>query len=91
MYSKSIDAKPTAPVLGNRAMCHLKLEAFGFAISDADAALELDPGYLKAYYRKGSAYLALAKYKDARKCFRAVVKAHPSDADAKERLAEADK
>lgn len=90
-YSKSIDAKPTAPVYGNRSMCNLKLEAFGSAIADADCALALDTGYLKAYYRKGSAYLALAKYKDARKCFRAVVARIPGDADAKERLAEADK
>ena len=72
-------------------MCHLKMEAFGSAISDSDDALRLDPNYLKAYYRKGSAFLALAKHKEARKCFRAVVTRRPGDADAKSRLDEADK
>jgi hypothetical protein len=30
-------------VLGNRALSYLKLEDFGYAISDAERALELDP------------------------------------------------
>jgi tetratricopeptide (TPR) repeat protein len=34
----------------------------------------LDPHYVKAYYRRGSAHYALGKYKDALKDFRQVVK-----------------
>ena len=32
---------------GNRAFAHLKLENFGSAIADADAAIRVDPDYLK--------------------------------------------
>lgn len=37
----------------------------------------LDPDYLKAFYRRGSAHYALGKYKDALKDFRHVVKVSP--------------
>lgn len=32
----------------------------------------LDPGYVKAYYRRGSANMALAKYKEAVRDFKRV-------------------
>lgn len=58
---------------------------------DAEAALRLDSSYVKANYRRGSAYLALARYKDAKKDFAYVVKVKPTDADAKAKLSECDK
>lgn len=76
-YTKSLEHTPTAPVYGNRAFCQLKLENFGAAILDADKALALDPSYAKAYYRKGSAYAAMNKWKLAKKCFQAVRKLEP--------------
>lgn len=75
----------------NRAASHLKLENYGSAISDAAAAMALDPGYLKAYYRRGSALSALSKFKDARKDFLHVCKSAPSDKDARAKLDECDK
>lgn len=46
----------------------------------------LDPAYIKAYYRRGSANYALGKYKDALKDFRHVVKVAPKDRDAVQKM-----
>lgn len=51
-------------------MCHLKMENYGFAIVDADRALKANPSFVKAYYRKGTAFLMIAKYDDARDAFK---------------------
>lgn len=48
------------------------MEEFGLAIADASKAIELDPKYIKAYYRRAVSYLAVMKYADALKDFRAV-------------------
>lgn len=58
----------------------------GLAILDANEAISLDPGYIKAYYRRGSANFALGKLKDARRDFKTVVKLVPSDAEANKKL-----
>lgn len=90
-------------------MAAIKMESYGVALADAEAALEcvvvslgpdwpidacmmyhsfhsrcrrtrthptrrLDPHYVKALYRRGSAHYALGKYKEALKDFRQVVK-----------------
>lgn len=86
-----IAAHSNACVAGNRAFANLKLENYGLAIADATKALELDPSYLKGYYRRGAAYMALSKFKDARAEFRAVVKLRPRDKDARKKLAQCDK
>ena len=49
----------------NRAMAYLKCESYGLALADANIAIGLDPKYIKARYRRGSAHFALMKYKDA--------------------------
>lgn len=85
-YSKAIAIAPTAIFLSNRAQAYIKLESYGLAILDANEAVSLDPMYVKAYYRRGSANFALGKLKEARKDFKAVVKLVPSDADAAKKL-----
>lgn len=85
-YSRSIEMHELAPVLGNRAFAQLKMESFGAAIADASRALELDPRYIKGYYRRGSANLALGKHKAARRDFRICVRARPTDASVKKQL-----
>jgi serine/threonine-protein phosphatase 5 len=87
LYTQSLAEAETAQVLGNRAFAQLKLEAFGLAIADASRALELDPSYIKGFYRRGSANLALGKYKDARRDFRQVLRVHPKDDAALKQLA----
>lgn len=51
-------------------MCHLKMENYGFAILDAERAIKANPLFVKAYYRKGTAFLMIAKYDEARDAFK---------------------
>ena len=46
-------------------MAYLKLKEYAKTIEDANKALELKPGYLKAYHRRGKAYQALERYEEA--------------------------
>ena len=75
----------------NRAMAHIKAESYGLAISDAEAAIALDPTYIKAYYRRASANYALGKYKLALRDFKAVCKLRPRDKDARSKFKECDR
>lgn len=73
-------------LLCNRAFASLKVELYGSAQVDATVALAWDPACVKAYYRRGSAQLALAHYAGARADFRAVLRLRPGDADATAKL-----
>jgi serine/threonine-protein phosphatase 5 len=86
-YSAAIDVFPTAVLYSNRAQCFIKMEQYGVAILDAALAIEMDPAYIKAYYRRGSANFALGKNKEAMKDFKHVVKLRPKDPDARNKLA----
>ena len=57
-------------------------------MSDANTAVELDKNYVKGYYRRAAAFMALGKFKNALKDFEAVVKVRPNDLDAKAKLKE---
>lgn len=85
------DGKLQAVLLGNRAYARIKLEQYGFAISDATDALEKNPSYVKAYYRRGSAQFALCRYKEARRDYGVIVKLLPGDKDAAVKLRECEK
>lgn len=82
----SLVASKLAILLCNRAFASLKVELYGDAIADATRALTLDASCVKAYYRRGSANLALQHYTKARDDFRAVLKIKPGDADATAKL-----
>lgn len=58
---------------------------------DGDKAVEVDPKYPKGYYRRGVGKYALARYKEAAKDFRVVVKIAPNDKDAKLKLEDCEK
>jgi serine/threonine-protein phosphatase 5 len=50
-YTQAIDLNSTeATFFGNRSFAYLKTECFGYALSDASAALDLDPKYVKVCY-----------------------------------------
>lgn len=86
-YTKGVDCSPSAALLGNRAAVHLKMESFGAAMTDANRAISLDKTYIKAFYRRGSAYIGLGKMKQALRCFEAVAKVKPKSKDAKRKVA----
>ena len=70
----------------NRAQALIKLESFGLAIEDANEAIRIDPTYIKALYRRASAFYALGKLKDALRDFKMVVKIKPKDPDAQNKM-----
>lgn len=82
-YSASLAIKPNPLVYCNRALAYLKRELPGAAIADADAALALDPGCVKALYRKATAHVELGKQKEALKDLKLVIQMVPNDPDAK--------
>lgn len=43
----------------------MRVESFGFALSDGMSAVKSDPAYLKAYYRRAAALMSLGKFKGA--------------------------
>lgn len=47
-YTRAIGCAPSAALFSNRAATHLKLESYGSAIADAEAALRLDASFVKA-------------------------------------------
>ncbi|GAV77161.1 LOW QUALITY PROTEIN: Metallophos domain-containing protein/TPR_1 domain-containing protein/PPP5 domain-containing protein/TPR_11 domain-containing protein [Cephalotus follicularis] len=93
LYTKAIELNSQNAVYwANRAFAHTKLEEYGSAIQDASKAVEVDPKYSKAwYYRRGAAYLAMGKFKEALKDFQQVKKICPNDPDATRKLKECEK
>ncbi|KAF7846281.1 hypothetical protein BT93_L4704 [Corymbia citriodora subsp. variegata] len=67
----------------NRAQANIKLEAYGYAVADASKAIEIDPNFVKAYYRRAVANTAILKHSDAIHDWKIVVKKQPSDKTAK--------
>ncbi|KAL2825649.1 DUF89-domain-containing protein [Aspergillus cavernicola] len=91
-YTKAIEKYDKDPsFFSNRAQAHFKLEAYGFAIADATNALELDPAYIKAYWRRALANSAILNYREAAKDLKAVLKREPTNRDAKLKLTECEK
>ena len=91
-YGEAIDVDPEVPAYySNRAFCHIKMENHGLAIADASIAIELDKTFVKAYHRRGSAYMALAKYKEAFKDFKSAKQLKPADRDVLEKFKAAEK
>ncbi|KAK3007389.1 hypothetical protein RJ639_016090 [Escallonia herrerae] len=96
LYTQAIELnRENAVYWANRAFAHTKLEEYGSAIQDAATAIEIDPNYSKAclagYYRRGAAYLAMGKFRDALKDFQMVKKICPNDPDAAKKLKECEK
>lgn len=91
-YTQAIEKYDHDPsFFSNRAQAHIKLESYGYAIADATKALELDPSYTKAYWRRALANTAILSPKEALKDFKSVVRKDPNNRDAKLKLAECEK
>ena len=88
-YSKAVEVgiggKKQCVYFTNRAFASLKLENYGIAIIDAKSAIEIEPSFIKAYYRRGSAYFALNQLASAIKDFKKVCKLVPKDKDARQK------
>ncbi len=92
LYSRALALGPRTPaLLCNRAAAHLKLESYGLALADAEAAMEVDKHFTKAYYRRGCVYMALQKLHPAARDFRALHKGDPGNVDVARQLAECER
>lgn len=92
LYSECVRLDSTEAIyLSNRSICQLKQELYGLALEDANAALKLNPSFVKAYFRRASANLALGKYKLALADYDRVRKACPNAADVKQKYDEVQK
>eukprot|EP00166_Cyanidium_caldarium_P000234 ctg_110.g43 len=76
----------------NRALARIKVEEYGFAISDAGISIALSESeYPKAFYRRASALFALGRYKQAMSDFKRVLRAAPQDMEARAKLKECER
>ncbi|MBA0812467.1 hypothetical protein Gohar_026435 [Gossypium harknessii] len=67
LYTQAIELNSQNAVYwANRSLAHTKLEEYGSAIQDGTKAIE-------GYYRRGAAYLAMGKFKEALKDFQQVL------------------
>jgi len=92
LYDEAIKLNPyNAVYFSNRAFAYQKLEQFGASVVDAARAIDLDKTYAKAYYRRGSALVALGKYKAGLKDFKKVVQIYPKNKEAQDKLQQCEK
>lgn len=84
----TVPEKNKAVYFCNRALVHIKTENYALALYDAKEALKCDEMYVKAYYRRGSAHLALNHIDAALKDFRTVCKMQPNNKDARQKYDE---
>ncbi|KAJ6236728.1 RNA polymerase ii-associated protein [Anaeramoeba flamelloides] len=72
----------------NRAACYLKIKMYKSAEEDCTRALQIDPKFIKAWFRRGLARKNLKNYRFAIKDFKKVLKLQPENqAPVKEILA----
>jgi len=74
-YDAAIALNPgVAAYYSNRAITHVRLENYGYAVADANKALAVDKTFVKAYYRRATAHMGLLKFKEALRDLRTLVK-----------------
>ncbi|KAH7638812.1 uncharacterized protein LOC124491262 [Dermatophagoides farinae] len=81
-YSDAIAKDPSNSVLySNRAISYIKIEDYLHAEHDCNKAIELDPKFVKAYYRRGIARKNLGRYQSALQDFREAITLSPNNSD----------
>ncbi|KAI0284828.1 hypothetical protein BC826DRAFT_1109520 [Russula brevipes] len=79
---------PSAPYLSNIAAAWLKLEEYSLAEDSAQRALDLDPRFMKARYRRGLARKGNFELARASVDFRTILKQDPESTEARDALRE---
>jgi tetratricopeptide (TPR) repeat protein len=78
-YQRSLALEPTSIAHANAAMALLKLNKHSEAEAACTAALALDPGYVKALQRRGTARKAVGSYLTAAEDFEAALRLEPGN------------
>uniref|UniRef100_A0A6B2G1X2 protein-serine/threonine phosphatase n=1 Tax=Myxobolus squamalis TaxID=59785 RepID=A0A6B2G1X2_MYXSQ len=80
LYTQSIELDPNnAKYYANRSFCYEKTECYGLAISDANAAIKIDPDMFKALFRRATANLSIGHLKLALDDFTHLLKLYPNE------------
>lgn len=91
-YTEAIEIDSSNAIYyANRSFAYLRQEAFGYALNDAVQAIKSNPAYLKGYYRRAGAHMALGKFKLALQDLEFVAKRCPNDKDAQMKYTECNK
>ncbi|PGH14411.1 hypothetical protein AJ79_03054 [Helicocarpus griseus UAMH5409] len=73
-YTKAIDIdRSSATFHSNRATAYYRIENYEQAAQDANTATQLNPGYIKAWVRRGDAEMKLGKAKRAQKSYQKAI------------------
>eukprot|EP01063_Lacrimia_lanifica_P023199 TRINITY_DN30686_c0_g1_i1.p2 TRINITY_DN30686_c0_g1~~TRINITY_DN30686_c0_g1_i1.p2 ORF type:complete len:489 (+),score=235.10 TRINITY_DN30686_c0_g1_i1:44-1510(+) len=91
MYSQAIELDELPAYLCNRAFAHIKNDCAGSAMIDAERSIEIDPTFVKAYYRHATAKVMLGKVKEALKDYKRVLAVKPNDTDAQKKYKDCEK
>jgi len=84
-YTEGLRRDPNNKGLfSNRSAAYIKLMEFSFALKDVEKCLELDPQFVKAYYRKGNCHHAMKEYHKALKAYDEGLKIDPNNKDCLE-------
>jgi DnaJ family protein C protein 7 len=78
-------------IYANRALCQQKLGNTMEALQDINRSIQLNERYMKAYQRRGSIFMTLKMYDEARFDFQKVKDAEPSNKDVVRLLEDAKK
>ena len=74
-----VDCPLNAIIYANRSWINLKLDNNSDALEDAKLAIESDPNYMKAYYRRGNANYFLFRFEDALDDFNFLLSKFPKE------------
>lgn len=92
LYTEALGVDGNSAIYyANRSFAYLRQEAFGYALNDAVQAIKCNPAYLKGYYRRAGAHMALGKFKLALQDLEFVAKRCPNDKDAQTKYSECKK
>lgn len=90
LYSKAIsvstDNGQTAILYANRSMCQLNMSKTTEAINDASEAIQLDPNYVKSYYRLAMAHVQSNSYAQAKEALERGLALKPDDKELLQQL-----
>lgn len=91
-YTRAIELDQTNAIFpANRAMCLLKQEKYAAAEVDCTLSITLDPKYVKAFHRRGTARIGLKKLNEAKEDFEEVLKLEPFNKEAQKELIKIEK
>ncbi|XP_065845357.1 serine/threonine-protein phosphatase 5-like [Oscarella lobularis] len=92
LYTEAIKLNPNAAAYyANRSIANLRKEYYGDALADATRAVDLDRAYVKGYYRRAAANMAMGRFKASLKDFETVVRVRPGDKDARQKYQQCQK